>query len=174
MQEIWKAITDYENLYEVSNIGRVKNIRTGRILKPGIDRYGYYNVGLCKNGKQKTKNVHRLVAQEFLPNPDNLPCVNHKDENKLNNRVDNIEWCTVSYNNKYGNRLNKCRNSMMKKENNKPIAQFTFDLPCELIKVWPSLMEIERQLGYSAGNIWSCCNGKYKQAYGYQWAYWEE
>ena len=172
--EHWKDIQDYEGLYQVSDMGRVRNIRTGRILKPGIDRYGYLLVVLYKNGKAKTKNVHRLVAQTFIPNTDRLPCVNHKDENKLNNRVENLEWCTHQYNNTYGNRPKRCSEKMMDKPQSKPIAQYTFDLPCELIKVWPSLMEIERQLGYSAGNIWSCCNGKYKQAYGYQWSYWEE
>lgn len=110
MEEIWKDISGYKGLYQVSNFGRVKSFRASTkyggqpeyILKPQVINSGYHVVTLY-NGHDKHKfQVHRLVATEFLENPEHLPCVNHRDENKLNNRVDNLEWCTVAYNNNYG------------------------------------------------------------------------
>lgn len=119
MVEIWKSILGYEGLYEVSNLGRVRSldrrvsytngqvhIHKGRILKPGVSN-GYMQVHLCNNGSMKQPLVHRLVAEAFIPNPDNLPQVNHKDENPSNNNVDNLEWCTSEYNINYGTRTNK-------------------------------------------------------------------
>ena len=109
--EIWKPKKDYEGLYEVSNLGRVKSLGNGKsinskegILKPGKIKQGYLQVTLCKNRKQKRFLVHRLVAEAFLPNPENLPFINHKDEDKTNNSVDNLEYCTREYNNNYGTR----------------------------------------------------------------------
>ena len=101
--EEWRDIQGYEGLYMVSNLGRVKSLnyhRTGkeRIMKPSDNGHGYLFVVLCKDGKDKNCRINRLVAQAFLPNPDNLPEVNHKDENKYNNCVENLEWCDRSYN----------------------------------------------------------------------------
>ena len=106
-KEVWKDIPGYETLYQVSNFGQVKSLnyrRSGkeRILKQGLEYQGYYRVCLRKNNKNNWFLVHRLVATAFIPNHDNLPCVNHKDENKDNNHVDNLEWCTYQYNNNYG------------------------------------------------------------------------
>ena len=119
-EEVWKDVVGYEGLYQVSNLGRVKSLgfdkwHKGRILKQSFDsKRNYLFVGLHKDGKIKQKNVHRLVAETFIPNPDNLPCVNHKDEDKTNNFVfvnkdgsvdlnkSNLEWCTVAYNTNYG------------------------------------------------------------------------
>ena len=107
----WRPIEGYEGLYEVSNTGRVRSVdrydnrncfRKGKVLSPAKDKNGYLKVVLNCNGKCKTINVHRLVAQEFIPNPDNLPMVNHKDEDKSNNNVINLEWCDVKYNLSYG------------------------------------------------------------------------
>lgn len=92
MEEIWKDILDYEDLYQVSNLGQIQSKLNLKVLKPAIDRYGYTKVGLTKNGKTKSFKVHRLVAIAFLPNPDNKEQVNHKDHNKLNNNVENLEW----------------------------------------------------------------------------------
>jgi hypothetical protein len=113
--ENWKSIEGYEGLYEISDVGQVrsldkiipypngsKRLYKGKIIKPAIHN-GYYAVTLHKNGFKKTLKIHRLVATHFIPNPQNLPCVNHKDENKLNNHVENLEWCTIKYNSNYGN-----------------------------------------------------------------------
>ena len=104
--EEWKDIKGYEGIYQISNKGRVKSLnykRTGKekILKLSSDTNGYKKITLFKNSKRKTYSIHKLVAEAFLPNPDNLPVVNHKDENKLNNNVENLEWCTQEYNVKY-------------------------------------------------------------------------
>lgn len=116
LQEIWNDIQGYEGLYQVSNFGRVKSlpkkhdismgkgyyITKERILQPGEDKDGYLQVGLRKNKKTKMRKIHRLVAETFIPNLNNLPQVNHKDENKQNNDVINLEWCNNSYNQNYG------------------------------------------------------------------------
>lgn len=109
--EIWKDINGYEGLYQVSNLGRIKSLpkfhQGERILKERIDRYGYLYIGFFKNKVKKYYKIHRLVAEAFIPNPKELPCVNHKDENKTNNNVENLEWCSVAYNNSYATRLER-------------------------------------------------------------------
>lgn len=106
MKEIFKAI-GHDNRYSISNYGSVKNNKTGRILRLSKNQCGYQTVVLLHNGKPKGYCVHRLVANAFIPNPNNYPVVNHKDEDKTNNRVDNLEWCTQKYNVNYGNSINK-------------------------------------------------------------------
>ena len=101
MIEEWRPIVGFEGLYEVSNTGQVRNCR-GKLLRPGLNHNGYLKCVLCKNGKSKTIYIHRLVAQAFILNPDNLPQVNHKDEDKTNNSVENLEWCDQKYNVNYG------------------------------------------------------------------------
>ena len=101
MEEIWKDVKGYEGLYKISNFGRVWSIRRKLFLKP-VDK-PYLRVRLYSiDGTNKMFSVHRLVAEAFIPNPDNLPCINHKDENKMNNCIDNLEWCTAKYNSNYG------------------------------------------------------------------------
>lgn len=107
-KQIWRDIPNYEGLYQVSNTGRVRSLnyrRTAKtkVRKQGTNKLGYKNVNLCKDGKRKGYLVHRLVAQAFIPNPNNYPVVNHKDENPSNNTVWNLEWCTQEYNINYGN-----------------------------------------------------------------------
>lgn len=185
--EKWKDIPGYEGLYQVSTSGRVKATqriilyRNGKIIhrKERIlslaNSYGqYYTVGLIKNKKHKTWNVHRLVAMTFIPNPNNLPCINHKDENKYNNLVDNLEWCSYSYNTKYNNSMRvriDTRNHNQSRGCEKKVYQY--NLEDNLIKVWDSVKSISRELGYKASNISSCClNKQYrKTAYGYKWTY---
>lgn len=127
MDEIWKDVIGYEGLYRVSSLGSVKSVTRyvktvhkgyegsrlikERVLKPYLGKHGYFILTMRKNGRYKTEEVHRLVALAFIPNPDDLPCVNHKDENKQNNSVDNLEWCTRAYNNNYGNRNKKISQS---------------------------------------------------------------
>lgn len=110
MQEVWKQISGYEELYDVSNLGRVKSLMyhqsTPRELimkgRPtGPEGKKYKQVTLCKNGVNTSFKIHRLVALHFIENPDNKPCINHKDADKLNNRVDNLEWCTIAENNQH-------------------------------------------------------------------------
>lgn len=160
--EIWCPIKGYEGLYEVSDKGRVKSIGycKERILSPGKHPNGYLQVELYKNGERKMCKVHRLVAQTFIPNPDNLTQVNHKDENKENNSVQNLEWCDSKYNINYGTRNDRC---------SKPVLQFTKD--GEFIQEWKSTRDVERNLGYSNCNISSCCTGKRKSAYNFIWKY---
>lgn len=127
MEEQWKDIKGYEGLYEVSNFGNVRSLdrvirskhngtmlRKGRILTPFYEeKKGYYQVSLSKDGKNKKHRVHRLVASAFLDNPHNYTDVNHKDEVKTNNNVDNLEWCTRKYNNNYGTKPERTRKAMM-------------------------------------------------------------
>lgn len=115
MKEDWKPIEGYEGFYEVSNLGRVRslprvtrsNILKGTILKPNITPYGYQQICLCRNGIRKQHKIHRLVANAFIPNPNNLPAINHKDWNTSNNNVDNLEWCDTQYNNSHRSNCHK-------------------------------------------------------------------
>lgn len=120
-EEVWKPVPGYEGLYEASSHGRIRSIerfvyhrRWGRfqkrksvILKPAVSSRGYYTVVFGINGTRKAYAVHRIIAETFLPNPNNLPVVNHKDEDKTNNAVSNLEWCTQKYNINYGNGLKR-------------------------------------------------------------------
>ena len=168
MIEIWKNIEGYEGLYQVSNLGNVKSLNykkmcKERILKPLLDSKGYYDIKLFKNKEYKIYKIHRLVCQAFIPNPNNLPQVNHKNEIKTDNRVENLEWCTAEYNCNYGTRNDRIR---------KPILQFT--LEDDFVKRWNSTREIQRELGLCHSHISKCCKGKYKSMYGYKWFYEED
>ena len=176
-KEVWRDVKGYEGYYRVSSEGRVKSLertfidKIGReryvkecILKPVIDRYGYLLVSLYAGGKQKRHTVHRLVCEAFHENLDNKPQVNHINEDKADNRACNLEWATARENSNFGT-----RNERLGKAQSKPVAQYAQD--GELIKVWPSTMEVERQAGFSNGNISQAANGKYKQAYGFIWEY---
>jgi hypothetical protein len=157
MNEEWKPIENYEDLYWVSNFGNVKSKRKNKKLSINLD--GYYVVNLSKNGKSKIFNVHRLVAKAFISNPNNLPQVNHKDENKLNNNVDNLEWCDSNYNHNYGTR-NK-RTGLTQRNNSRSKIVLQSDLQGNFIKEWPSLSEIVRQLStVRHSNLSACCNGR--------------
>ena len=186
-EEIWKDILGYEGFYQVSNLGRVRSVdrivkgcfgsiqhKKSVILAPAINTAGYYSVALTKNAKGKTFRVHRLVAEAFIPNLGNYPIINHKDENKLNNNVKNLEWCTYSYNTVYNNSMAK-RQSVKNKNSSygceKKVYQYNID--GHLIKIWKSLMEVSREIHVPWSNIANCCRGgKYRHtAYGYKWSY---
>ena len=172
MLEIFKDIKGYEDLYQVSNLGRVKSLKRispqGHLLKERIKKQsnrggGYLFVTLCKSGIQTMYSVHRLVAEAFLSNPDNLPCVNHKDENKQNNCVDNLEWCSYQYNCNYGTR-------------NKKISLYRFNHPIKSTPIkcldietneetnYLSISEAARQMKLERSTIWSSIH-KYKFPY---------
>ena len=168
MNEIWKDIEGYPN-YQISTMGRVRSLgnnktRKEKILKSCKLNNGYLIVNLYKEGKVKKHTIHRLVAQTFLDNPNNLPEVNHKDEDKTNNRVENLEWCTQQYNTNYGT-----RNKRIAKTKSIPILQFSKS--GKLVKKWDCSMDIERELGFNHSNICMCCNGKRKSVGGYKWRY---
>ena len=165
MEEIWKDKKGYEGHYQVSNWGRVKSIKFGKekILKLIKDKDGYLQVTLCKNNIKKVYKVHRLVAEAFIDNTDNLPQVNHKDENKLNNNVDNLEWCDRLYNVRYGTGIER-----RSKKRSKPVLQY--DLEGNFIKEWVSINECVRN-GYNQGNVAACCRGKRKYHKDCIWRY---
>lgn len=185
MEEIWKDIKNYEGIYQVSNLGRVKSLERWIKRKDGYKNHikesirknkiinsGYLVVGLHKNGVNTNLFLHRLVAEAFIDNPNNYPQVNHIDENKTNNCVNNLEWCDAKYNNNYGEHKNNLRNSLTnRKDQSKPVLQF--DLNGNFIKEWESTMEIQRQTGMKCQFIGQVCLGKknVKTAYGYIWKY---
>lgn len=176
MNEIWKDIEGYEGLYQVSNLGRVRslerfNVNSGvyqnrvRVLKQSHNRRGYKTVTLIKRKARKTVTVHRLVAKAFLENPKMLPQVNHKDENKENNAVGNLEWCDNRYNYSYGTRVERVTKKLQK-----PILQF--DENGNFINEFSGLRDAQRALNLtSSGSISECCNGKRATAFGYIWRY---
>ena len=173
--EKWRPIEGYEGLYEVSDWGDVKSTQYWngtyeRILKPIKTNRNYKTVGLYKDGKMKINLVHRLVAQAFIPNPNNLPCVNHKDENTSNNRVDNLEWCTFEYNHYYGTAMQRLAEKN-KKRCSKTVLQYTLD--GQFVKEWESIAEAHRN-GFSASHICQCCNGKRNYHKNFVWKYTEE
>ena len=162
--EIWRDIKGYDGEYQVSNLGRVKSLKYGKekIMKFGTNKDNYLRVILCKNNKVKTFRVHLLVAMAFLPNPDNLPQLNHKDENPSNNNVENLEWCTISYNINYGTRNKRVSKILTNGILSMKVDQFS--KKGEFIKTWPSIMQVERELGIDNSSISKCCKGKNKSA----------
>lgn len=160
--EVWKDVPEYEGLYKVSSLGRIKN-KKDLIMSPELYHRGYYRVQLYSKGKRKHARINRLVAQAFIPNPNNYPMVNHKDENKLNNRVGNLEWCTAKYNCNYGDFIKKSMQSA------KPLYQL--DINGNIIKEFNSAHQVQKVLGYDRRAIMGCCNGNCKSAYGYKWKY---
>ena len=155
-----KDVVGYEGLYGVTPEGDVWSYKRKMFLKP-VMLYGYPRIGLWKDGKVKREFVHRLVAEAYIPNPDNLPQVNHRDENRANNCLQNLEWCDAKYNSNYGT-----RNERVSKSNKKPILQYTLD--GEFIREWECASDVGREV---QSNICQCLKGKTKKAYGYLWKY---
>ena len=191
--EQWKDVEGYEGLYQISSYGRVRSLprkgTDGRTIRDSLGNSGYLQTHLCKNGKSKTIMVHRLVARHFVENPDNLPEVNHIDEDKTNNHASNLEWCTRIQNVKHGTGVERMamahdyKRSAIKSAANhnykevarkeaKPLLQF--DKDGNLVKRWESLRAAGRALGVSCGNISAACNGKQETSYGFIWRYEED
>lgn len=175
--EVWKDIKGYEELYQVSNLGRIKRKKHKRydrnqmmnekIIKPAINRFGYLRITLCKNSKHKCYSVHRLVIENFVGESELQ--VDHKDGNKLNNRLDNLEYVTSKENT---NRAWK--NGQSKPNNNRKVLQY--DKNGNFIKEWSNISLILKKMNKSQsnGNINNCCSGRTKNAYGYIWKYGEK
>lgn len=176
MKEEWRDIKDYEGLYQISNFGNVKSLnykhsQKERILRNNPSSNGYINVRLFKDGEFKRFWVHRLVALAFLSNPNNYPCINHIDSNKQNNNVNNLEWCSYSYNIKYGYD-NGYHKPITKTSQSRVIKQY--DLQGNLINIYETYKGMCRQLfGKQKTGILKCCaNDLFKYtAYGYRWQY---
>lgn len=179
MEEIWKDVKEYEGLYQISNIGRIKALdksvknrysykfMPSKLLKPYKNKLGYCYVCLYKNKKRKRYYIHRLVAENFIDNENKLKEINHKDENPSNNCVDNLEWCDRRYNCNYGN-----HNKKISKSKSKRIIQYDKDM--NLIKIWTGINYASRETGYSISCIWRSCQGKTKKHRKYIWRYYNE
>ena len=195
-REVWRDVVGYEGLYEVSNLGRVrsldkeiiitgvqkrpvKGIKKGKIFTPSQNPQGYYYTTLHKNKKTKTVRVHRLVAQAFIPNPENKPYIDHINTIKTDNRVQNLRWATQKEN--CNNKLTRKHISEAKigkkyseerKMNMREKSPFKIRVMCvETGIIYKSAMEAGRQTGISQGNISSACRGERGKAGGYHWEY---
>lgn len=189
-----KDIKGYEGLYSIDENGVVLGHKRGRILKQQRDSSGYLQVVLCKDGVEKRFLVHRLVAETFIPNPESLRYVNHRDENKMNNAVSNLEWCTFAYNVNYGTRNNRISESnkgkpkselhkrrisegrkgivFSEEHRNKISEAKSKPVVCvELQTTFRSAVEAKRQIKVDAGSIGKCCKGKRVTAGGFHWEY---
>ena len=171
--EHWKSIVGYEGIYEVSDMGNVRSLKFGKqkIRKPGKNNRGYLCVNLCKDGEVKSMKVHRLVAEAFIPNPNNLDTVNHKDENKLNNAASNLEWMTRADNINYGSRNRRSAVAHVNHPNLSKSVQQLNKSTGELIAEFPSMAEARRVTGINRRHISSCCLGNRKSTGGYIWKY---
>lgn len=189
MKEVWKDIPGYEGIYQASNLGRIKSVKRidlgGRkwpekIMSQSIVK-GYAKVGLHHARINKQMSVHRLVALAFIPNPSNLPQINHKDENPLNNHVENLEWCDCLYNMTYGTRVARAakkhsetmKGIIPRPETMKRTAKISL-LTGETLEIFASASEAARKNGVSESKISMVCNGKRKTAGGYKWCYIDE
>lgn len=180
-KEIWTPVIEFEELYEVSNLGRIRNKKTKKIKKQRLGNIDYKTVALSKKGKTYIKTVHRLVLNSFVGTNDKSLTVNHKDHNKLNNNLDNLEYMTHEENIQdawksgiYDSRVKKQKENMI---NNKIRSRAVnqYDLDNNFIKRWDSIIDACDYYGWGRnGHISDCCNGKSKQSHGYIWKYEKE
>lgn len=173
MKEIWKQIPGYEDRYEISNLGRVRSFvqsKGGKIIFGSPSKKGYIIIKLYnKFHKSKTYPIHRLVAQSFIPNPENLPQVNHKDENKENNSVNNLEWCTNEYNATYGTKISRVAEKLRCCPST---SKRVYSIDSNGVKrFFESIGEAERQTGPFHGNIVRALKGRRPSCGGFKWCY---
>ena len=185
--EIWKDIVGYEGRYKVSSLGKVLSLRycgsdKSHLLSPNPDHKGYLMIYLSKNGETKTFHIHRLVAKAFIPNPNNLPQVNHKDENKQNNSVENLEWCDGIYNINYGTGIKRRTETAKKSDahilhikklhNANKIPILMIDKNTKgIIKRYDCGQAAADELHISKSSIYQVCKGRRKTVGGYMWKY---
>lgn len=188
MEEIWKWIYGYENMYQVSNLGRVRSVDRdvycevspnklqhiyGKVLKQGTNHKGYPIVYLSKDGKQKTITVHRLVALTFIENPLNLPQVNHIDGDKTNNHVSNLEWCDNSYNQIHAHKTGlfpRYEDTVGWGRPARPVAMLDLNTK-EVLRTFETLASVKRETGINQFNVRSVCLGLRNHAGGYDWKF---
>ena len=171
MEEIWKEINGFEKLYMVSNTGKVKRVDKNKKLKLYTNKNnGYIYVNLSGNGKNKVLRVHKIVAEAFIPNKNKYKVINHKDGNKQNNRVDNLEWCTQKQN------INHAKN-ILKIDFSKGIEKMHEKNKKKIIrndgKIYKSIKEAKKDLGNMNAHICEVCKGKLKTTCGYSYRYYE-
>lgn len=171
-EEVWRDIKDYEGLYQISSLGRVRSLDRfdsigrfikGKMLSYNVDKDGYSCITLCKNGGEKKCKVHRIVAQTFIPNPDNKPCIDHINCERSDNRIENLKWCTHSEN--LMNPITRKKKSNICREicqgsdnpNSKKIIQFSKN--GDLIRLWECMKDAADNLGTNYQNISKCCRG---------------
>lgn len=180
--EDWKFIPGFGNLYVISTLGRIVRLNMsykqgGRVYKRAcklvsqrIGNNGYYTVTLSKDGRFSPCYVHRLIAIAFIPNPNNLPYINHKDEDKLNNSIDNLEWCTTRYNCNYGTRNFRMRKALVNDtKTGKPVIQLS--KTGAIITTYKSISEAARKTGIHDSTICRCCSGVIKSGRKFRWMY---
>lgn len=192
--EIWKIIPDFPR-YSASTLGRIKHNANGRIRHLHKNSKGYWTITFTKDKQHFTLGVHQVIAKTFIPNPNNLPQINHKDEDQLNNRVDNLEWCTGKYNANYGGfqqrksvqmsgernpfygkhhsteTIDKLKHRTKEQKFTRKVKQIDPNTG-EVIKIWDSIVEYPKSIGDNRDKgIGMCCRHLRKQAYGYQWEY---
>lgn len=181
--EEWRPVVGYEGLYEVSDWGNVRSLdvylpskggsvalRRGRLLKQHFDKDGYCRVGVHKNGKGSTVAVHRLVAEAFVPNLDNLPIIDHIDGHRDNNMADNLRWFTVSLNNST-EQARKRKSIAASRRNDNKVKIRQYSLGGEPLRDFNSSMDMERELGFDRSSVIRVCQGKQHTSYGYKWEY---
>lgn len=183
MEEIWKDIDGYEGVYQISNLGNVKSLNYcgrgyAKNLTPKCNNSGRLWVELAFNGNKKPMLIHRLVAIAFIPNPNGYPQVNHMDENPKNNRVDNLEWCTGSYNIRYSLMLHPERTKIFRHRNRKSGTPYKhkreviqFSKSGDEICKFPNILTVCAENNWRSSHLVDCCNGKRKTAYGYIWRF---